>query len=72
MGEKETVSDLGVCLSRHIQVLMMSFPECFPPDHLAKLKDDHFYGGLPKQLKAMVAYLKASTNEKNILIISEQ
>ena len=36
----------------------------FPPDHVAELKCDHFYGGLPKQLKAMVAYLKASTNEK--------
>ena len=30
MGEKETVSDWGVCLSRHLQVLMASFPECTP------------------------------------------
>ena len=36
----------------------------FPPDHVAKLKCDHFCGGLPKWLKAIVAYLKASTNEK--------
>ena len=43
---------------------MASFPECFPPDHLAKLKHDHFYSGLPKRLKAMVAYLKDSTNKK--------
>ena len=43
---------------------MASFPEHFPPDHVVKLKHDHFYGGLPKWLKAMVAYLKASTNEK--------
>ena len=64
MGRKETVLDCGVCLSRHLQVLAASFPECFPPDHIAKLKHGHFYGGLPKQLKAMVAYLKASTNEK--------
>ena len=26
---------------------------------MAELKRDHFYGGLPKRLKAMVAYLKA-------------
>ena len=43
---------------------MVSFPECFPPEHVAELKYDHFYSGLPKWLKAMVAYLKASTNEK--------
>ena len=63
MGNKETVSDWGVCLSRHLQVLMVSFPEHFPPDCVAKLMCDHFYGGLPKWLKAMVAYLKASMNE---------
>ena len=59
MTDKETVSDWGVCLSRHLQILAASFPDCFPPDHVAELKRDHFYGGLPKQLKAMVAYLKA-------------
>ena len=64
MGEEETVSDWGVCLSRHLQVLEASFLECFPLDHVTKLKHDHFYGGLPKRLKAMVAYLKASANEK--------
>ena len=56
MGEKETVSGREVNLSRHLQVLMASFPEHFPLDH--------FYGGLPKWLKAVVAYLKASANEK--------
>ena len=60
MDEKETVSDWGVHLLRHLQTLAASFPECFPPDHIAELKCDHFYSGLPKWLKAMVAYLKAS------------
>ena len=32
MGEKETVSNWGVCLSRHLQILTALFPECFPPD----------------------------------------
>ena len=62
--DKETVSDWGICLSRHLQVLAASFPNHFPPDHMAELKQDHFYGGLLKQLKAMVAYLKASPHEK--------
>ena len=51
--------DWGVHLSRHLQILAASFPDCFPPDHVAELKRDGFYGGLPKRLKAMVAYLKA-------------
>ena len=49
MADKETVSDWGICLSRHLQVLAISFPDHFPPDHVVELKRDHFYGGLPKQ-----------------------
>ena len=59
MADKQTVSDWGVCLSRHLQVLAASFPDCFPPDRVAELNRDHFYGGVPKCLKARVAYLKA-------------
>ena len=59
MADKETVLDWGICLSRHLHILAASFPDHFPPDRVAELKRDHFYGGLPKQLKAMVAYLKA-------------
>ena len=58
MVDKETVSDWGVCLSRHLQVLAASSPDHFPPDRVAELKRDCFYGRLPKWLKAMVAYLK--------------
>ena len=57
MADKETVSDWGVCLSQHLQILSASFPDQFPPDCVAKLKRDRFYGGLPKRLKAMLAYL---------------
>ena len=49
---------------RHLPVLAVSFLECFPLDHIAELKHCHIYGGLPKRLKAMVVYLKTSTNEK--------
>ena len=48
MADKETVSDWGVCLSRHLQILVVSFPDHFPLDHVAELKRDRFYGGLPK------------------------
>ena len=58
MADKETVLDWGICLFRHLQVLATSLPDCFPPDHVAELKRDCFYSRLPKQLKAMVTYLK--------------
>ena len=64
MADKETVSHWGIYLSRHLQVLATSFPEHFPPDHVAELKCNHFYSGLPKHLKAMMAYLKASPQEE--------
>ena len=41
-GWKKTVSDWQVHLLRHLQVLVASFPEHSPPDHVAKLKHDHF------------------------------
>ena len=40
MADKETVSDCNVCLSRHLQILAVSFPDCFPPDCVAELKRD--------------------------------
>ena len=64
MVDKETILDSGICLLRYLQVLAASFPNCFPPNHVAKLKWDHFYGGLPKWLIAMMAYLKASLHKK--------
>ena len=64
MADKETILDWGICLSRHLKVLAASFPDHFPPNCMAELKWDCFYGSLPKWLKAMVAYLKASLHEK--------
>ena len=32
MADKETILDWVVCLSRHLQVLAASFPDCFPLD----------------------------------------
>ena len=67
MADKETMSDRGVCLYRHLQILAASFPDHFPPDQVAELKRDHFYGGLPKQLKVMVAYLKVGPQVRTYL-----
>ena len=58
MADKETVSEWCICLLRHLQVLVASFPNHFPPDWVAELKRDKFYGRLPKQLKVVVTYLK--------------
>ena len=64
MADKDTVLDWGIHLSRHLQVLGALFPECFPPNQVAKWKCDLFYSRLPKHLKAMVDYLKTSPQEK--------
>ena len=48
MVDKETILDWVICLARHLQVLAASFPDHFPPNHVTKLKQDHFYGRLPK------------------------
>ena len=36
MVDKETVSDWGVCLSRHLQILVASFPDCFPHEQVVE------------------------------------
>ena len=67
MADKEMVSDWGVHLSRHLQILAASFTDHFPPDCIDELKKDNFYGRLPKQLKAMVAYLKVGPQVRTYL-----
>ena len=63
-GWERDCTSMGLCLSRCLQIFTASFPEHFTPACVAELKCDHFYGGLPKWLKAMAAYLTASTKEK--------
>ena len=48
MADKQTILDWGICLSKHLQVLAPSFSDCFPPDPVAELKRNCFYGRLPK------------------------
>ena len=61
MADKEIVLDWAICLLRHLQVLADSFPDCLSSGGVAELKRNCFYGGLPKQLKVMVTYLKAGS-----------
>ena len=63
-GQERDCVGVGVHLLRHLQIFTALFLEHFPPDHIAELKHDLFYGGLSKWFKVMVAYLKASGNEK--------
>ena len=59
MADKETVYQIGVSASPDIyRYWWHPFLTNFPLERVAELKRDHFYGGLPKRLKAMVAYLK--------------
>ena len=58
MADKETVLDLSVCLSRHLQILAVSFPEKFSPTSCSRTKERSFLwwtsqtiesdGGLPQ------------------------
>ena len=69
MANKETMSDWGIGLSRHLQLVAASFPDHLPPDHVVELKRDCFYSGLPKQLKAIVPYLKVDPQVEHIQIM---
>ena len=50
MVDRETVSDWGICLSRHLQVL--GLPSLIlPPNHVAELKRDQFMADFPSDWK---------------------
>ena len=66
MADKETVSDQGICLSRHLQILAASFLDCFPPDCVAELKRDHFYGGLPQVTESDGSLPEGRTAGENV------
>ena len=68
MADKEIVLDWGIYLLRHLQVLAASFPECFPPDHVAKLKHDCITVGYPNILKPWLPTLRPTHRKKVILI----
>ena len=51
MANKETVSDWGCTSWGTSRFLQPHSQKRFQPDHIAELKQDCFYGGLPKQLK---------------------
>ena len=64
MADKETYQIGAFACQDTCKFWLLHFQNTSPLDCVAKLKCDHFYGGLPKCLKAMVAYLKAIPQEK--------
>ena len=71
MADKETVSDWGIHLSRHLKVLVASFPDRFPPDWVAELKRDHFYGRLPQGIESDGSLPESGSAGKNLLRLPE-
>ena len=67
MVDKETVLDWGICLSRHLKVLATSFPDHFPPDCVAELKRDHFYGRTSLTIKSDGSLPEGRSTGKDIL-----
>ena len=66
MADKETVSDWGVHLLRHLQILAASFPDCFPPDCVAELKRDCFLWWTSKMTESDGSLLEGRTAGENI------
>ena len=52
MADKETVSDMGVCLSRHLQVLAASFPDNFSPRLSGRVKERPLLWQTPQATKS--------------------
>ena len=70
MGEKETVSGWEVCYQDTCKILAASFLECFPPDHVAELKCDHFKADFLNGSRLWWPIWKASANEKTYFQLS--
>ena len=66
MADKETVSDWGVCLSRHLKVLSASFPDHFLLDYVAELKRDHFYGQTSQAIESNGSLAAGGSTGENI------
>ena len=39
MADKETLPDWSIHLSRHLQILAASFPDCFPPRSCSRAEE---------------------------------
>ena len=65
--DKETVSDWCIFLLMHLQVLATSFPDHFPPDHVAELKADHFLWQTSQVIKSNGSLPKDGSTGKDVL-----
>ena len=66
MADKETVLDWGVCLSRHLQILAASFPDCFPPETCSQTEEGSFLWRTPKMIEGNGGLPQGGTSGENI------
>ena len=68
MVDKETITDWGICLSSHLQVLAASFPNHFHHVHVAELNETTSMADCPKGLKQWWPILRPAHMKRLILI----
>ena len=68
MADKETVLDWSIHLSRHLQFLAASFPDCFPPAMWLSWSKTTFNAGYPNALKQWWPILRPAHKKRLILI----
>ena len=66
MAEKETVSDWGVHLSRHLQILAASFPRSFSPGSCGRTEEGSFLWWTPPMIEGDGGLPQGRTSGENI------
>ena len=66
MADKEAMLDWGIHLSRHLQVLAASFPDHFPPDHVAELKEGSLLWWTSQVIKSDGSLAEGGSTGENI------
>ena len=67
MVDKETVSDWGICLSRHLQVLATSFPDCFSPRLCGRVEERSLLWWTSQAIKIDGSPLEGGSTGEDIL-----
>ena len=66
MADKETVSDWGVHLSRHLQILAVSFPDHFPLRLSSRTEERSFLWWTSQMIEGNGGLPQGGTSGKNI------
>ena len=65
--DKETVLDWGSHLSRHLQVLATSFPDHFPPNHVADFEEKPLLWHTSQAIKSDGSLPEGGSAGENVL-----